>query len=102
MKRIFKYPLPVADYQVLEIPKIEDTPVQILSVGTQYEKIVMYAIIDDESTKLKNVEVLIFGTGHPMEDWKRKYDVSLDEYRFVSTVSLRGGSIMFHVFVKEN
>ena len=46
MRRILKYELEVSDNQVLEIPSDN-----ILSVQEQNDKVIVYALIDTESTQ---------------------------------------------------
>lgn len=98
MKTIWKYKIDVKDYQVVEIPRLAQT--QILSVASQDEEIVMYAIVDNAIPKdeIKSVDVRILETGHSMIILGTP---KFDDMRFVGTVKLRDGKLMFHVFVKE-
>jgi hypothetical protein len=99
VKTIWKYKLDIRDYQIIEIPRLDQ--IQVLSVANQNEEIVMYAIVDNAIPKdqIKNVDVRIFGTGHQMVTMVGTPTVV--DMRFVGTVKLHSGQLMFHVFVKE-
>ena len=86
-KKIFKYVIPVTDESELQLP----AGAQILSVMGRRNEIVLYAIVNTSVEVLKTVSVRIVGTGYPV-----RFDTN--EYKFVGTVSLHGGALMFHVF----
>lgn len=89
MKKIYKYTLEVLDGQRLDIP----TGSKLLSVAEQYEKIVLYALVDDARGGLDSFEIFIKGTGHPADD--------ISDCEFLGTVKLARGKLMFHVFYKQ-
>ena len=87
MKTIWKYNLDVDDYQTISIPP----PAKILSVSTQGEQIVLYAEVETESKLLHNVDIWMHGTGHEVKAPKNS--------RFIGTVKLMGGALMFQIYV---
>ena len=89
MKRVYKYPLGSKDQQEIMIPAGS----KILSVETQDEHIVLYALVDDKVTHLNTYLVIIHGTGHNADD--------TEDCDFVGTVKLYGGALMFHVFTRR-
>jgi len=66
----------------------------ILSVVEQYQNIVMYVIVDVEQYNNREIEFLLLGTG-------QIFNYVFDDYSFLDTVKLSGGSLMFHVFVEK-
>lgn len=86
MKRIFKYVLSATDTQTITLPY----PNKVLSVAEQYGNIVVYAWVDDDPTMMKSYTFQIRGTGHNAD--------GLDNYKFLGTVKLQDGELMFHVF----
>lgn len=86
MKRIFKYELEMRDTQTVALPRNG----VVLSVVNQNERMMMYALVDDLELATEDVKFIIHGTGHEAND--------IINARFVSTVLLRGATIVFHVF----
>ena len=86
-KKIFKYVIPVTDESELQLP----AGAQILSVMGQRNEIVLYAIVNTSIDVVKTVSVRVVGTGHMI-------DFDTNEYKFVGTVFLHSGALMFHVF----
>lgn len=90
MNLIYKYVLdPRADK--LEIKGLRS----VLSVMEQNNEIVLYAQVDDEENSLATIGYRIYGTGHKIEEKIILY------YRFLGTVSLAGGRLMFHVYTSR-
>ena len=91
MKSIWKYKLDIANYQT--IPILE--PAKILSVSSQGNQIVLYAEVNTDNMEkmysLKIIDIWIHGTGHEVKAPKNS--------RFIGTVKLMGGTLMFHVYV---
>lgn len=87
MKTVYKYKLETVTAQVIELPK----GAEVLSVKNQHEEICLYAKVDTEEKELQIITVLIFGTGHNIPP-------GANEAKYVDTVSLQGGMLMFHVF----
>lgn len=88
MKKIFKYELEVTDNQVISIPSDN-----ILSVEEQNEKVVVYALVDTDTTPIK-YEFGMNGTGNPIT-------FEIEHFAFLGTVKMYGGSLMFHVFYRK-
>jgi len=89
MKRIYKYTLTPSN-KVLAIPGC----LKIISVESQRQEIVVYALIETSSDTTKGFEFLVIGTGHDI-------NVDIDVYEFLGTVSMVDGTFMFHVFYRE-
>ena len=83
--KIFKYPIAVADEQVIEMP----FGAEIISVANQNDVICLWAIVDPNSTDKKDVTVQVIGTGKPMPPVSR----------FVGTVLK--GPFVWHVFADD-
>lgn len=90
MQKIFKYILNLVDNQVVDI----FLPATLLSVEEQRGDIVLYAIVDDESNATIPIDIAIIGTGNVIRQ-------NLSAYRFMGTVKLMNGGLMFHVFAKH-
>lgn len=86
MESIFKYILEVTDRQTVTIRGL----IGLLSVDEQKGRIVLYARVDRDSKATMYRKILIVGTGHQRDD--------LDGSKFLGTVKLSGGTLMFHVF----
>ena len=88
MNSILKYILETIDEQTIQIPQ----PAEILSVKEQNGNMVLYAIADT-TRETKPMTIRIVGTGHPFKDFK--------VWKFIDTVKLLDGKIMFHIFQKD-
>lgn len=89
MKAVYKYSLRVYDRQVVCLPKGS----KILSVGEQNGQIRLWVLVETLESNMKAHTIIIHGTGHCAND--------VIGSRFIGTVMLNGGQIVFHVFVKE-
>jgi hypothetical protein len=91
MKTIYKYALNIEDEPVLLLP----AGAQILSVDSQAtrhgEKLFLWALVDPE-TKETGRYFRIYGTGHPVDE------ADLSKLKFIGTVSMKGGALIWHVF----
>ena len=87
MKKIFKYPLKLQREQVVILPKDAD----ILSVQTQHQNICVWAMIDPNVEKVESKTIETFGTGDFIPEGERRY---------ISTIQLNNGELVYHVFVK--
>lgn len=87
-KRIFKYALAIEDLQTVEMPEGAD----ILSVQNQDRDVCIWALCDPRAPKEART-FRIFGTGHPVCD---------NPGRFIGTVQILNGALMWHVFETEN
>ena len=90
MNAIYKYELSEDKVQWVSLPLNSI----ILSVVEQYQKIVMYVIVDAEQENTQEIEFLLLGTG-------QIFNYVFDDYTFLNTVNLSGGGLMFHVFVEN-
>ena len=92
MKKVFKYKLQPSPEQTIVLP-IEH---EILSVETQNNEIVIYALVtpDDPRKDRRYVRrVAVLGTGHPTAD--------LSNYDFLGTVSTNDTMFFWHIFVEK-
>jgi hypothetical protein len=89
MQYIYKYPLAPADRQTVELPK----GARMLSVGDQGGSVFLWALVNPE-LPTTNRKIRCIGTGHPIA----KIDPDI---RFLGTVMLLGGSLVFHFFEEE-
>lgn len=96
--KIFKYPLGITDNQTIKLPR----GAHILSVMNQHDNIVLYALVNDDEKKNVSVSIKIVGTGHSVNFPICSPMFVNDAYKFLGTVSLYGGELMFHVFYKED
>ena len=88
MNTIFKYVLDATDDQILKIPM----SARILSVESQKDSIVLYAMIDSEEIVKRGVFIKIRGTGHNCDK------VDADDY--FTTVKMYEDGLVFHVFIR--
>lgn len=91
MKTIYKYVVHPTDYQTIKLPARSS----ILSAQEQYDEIVLYVAVDTSDIAFEEVEILVTGTGNAINE-------NLEEYTFLDTVKIQGGSLMLHVFYKGN
>ena len=90
MKTIYKYPLIAMHTQTLELPKGSS----ILSVMNQFDEIVIYALVDTEEKQTEKYTITTHGTGHKADD--------VCNFKFLGTVKLEDGRLMFHVFYRKD
>lgn len=88
MRKIFKYPLEIIDYQTVEVK----SPAILLSVVGIDDDIMMYAMVDDLEIP---VDIRIIGTGNAIKD-------DIDDYKFLGTVNLMNGKETWHVFARHS
>lgn len=89
MKRIFKYEIPITDEFELELPR----GVQILTFQAQYNKPVIWAIIDPEEDTFEKVSFKLFGTGHPIPK-------DANSFSYIGTAQMANGQLVWHLFKK--
>ena len=87
MKRVYKYPLEIADEQSVLLP-CEAKP---LCVKLQNGKPCLWALVDLNIQKNEVRTVRCAGTGHDIEDG---YDT------YLGTIMLFDGQLVFHFFIK--
>lgn len=88
-KKIYKYNVAIKDTQIIEMP--EDS--RILCVQNQNDKVIIWAIVDENKKNVKRKFVL-YGTGHEMKD-------SYGCHQYVGTFQIHGGSFVGHLFEVE-
>ena len=97
MKTIWKFPLELIDEQDVMMPKgakILSVHVQVsIDVSEAHEIVCLWALVDPDA-KLQKRVIEIFGTGNPI-------DVPGVTHKFIGTVQMRGGSLVWHVFEQE-
>jgi hypothetical protein len=86
MRTIWKFAVPVTDYFDLTMPAES----QILSVQSQRNDPQLWALVYPDAPK-QTRHFRLIGTGHPIHDAK-------DNWNFIGTVQLEGGSLIFHLF----
>ena len=89
MKTVFKYSLSLVAHQTIRVPE----GIRILSVQMQQDTIQMWGLVDDKATN-RNLEILIFGTGHDIIDG--------DDLMYLGTLQPRTGMLVWHVFAKND
>ena len=85
MQTIWKTVLRPADVQEITVP----AGAKFLCAREQHEEICVWYRCDPDQPKVPR-GVAIVGTGHPAPD----------DGKYIGTASLRGGALMFHVFVE--
>ena len=85
MIAIYKYPIEITDHQVIEIPK----SAKLLSVQVQYGYPCIWAMVDTNWPIMKR-HITIAGTGHDLS--------SRLMGKFIGTIQLSDGELIFHVF----
>ena len=87
MTTIYKYELEVTDSQEISLPP----SASILSAQVQQGKVCLWVRLYPAELYLADArEIRIYGTGHPIEPTLN--------LRFIDTVQLANGSLVFHVF----
>ena len=101
MKKVYKYPFPITDEFVLELPAHS----RVLSVGSQPfdpykagdtvagERACLWVLVDPEETSLTERHFVLRGTGHKIPDWP-----NLD---YVGTFQQAGGALVWHLFERK-
>ncbi len=85
---IWKFPFRIADEQEIDMPE----GAKILSVGTQYERPCIWALVNSARNRDEPRTILMRGTGHPANDTANA--------RFIGTITMSCGRFTFHVFEK--
>ena len=88
MKTVCEFPLLWEDYQTVSMPLDS----KVLAAQVQGRIICIWALVDPGATQAIDCPVWIHGTGHPVGN-------AASEGRYVASVQLDGGSLVFHVFV---
>lgn len=83
---IYKYTIPTTDEPIIAMPR----GARILSVDVQHGVPCLWAMVDPTAPKVAR-RFRLAGTGHPLAaEWTAD--------RFVGTVILAGGMLVFHLF----
>lgn len=85
-KTIWKFPLEIAGEQSVQMP----AGAKILDVQMQDGKLMLWALVDPNAPKEPR-EILIHGTGHPVENVGGH----------IGTFQMYGGTLVFHAFEAE-
>lgn len=84
MQQVFKYTLNMTDITHVAMPQGG----QVLSAQVQHGNVQVWALVDPSKPEEART-FRIAGTGHPIEH---------ANIRFIGTVQMQGGSLVFHVF----
>ena len=87
MTTIYKYPIEITDFQILNVPKES----KVLTVQVQNGRACLWLKVDPSMPE-EEMKVYIFGTGHPMPV------LDLD---YIGSVQMFGGRGVFHVFLER-
>jgi len=105
MKRIFKYPLDVVDFQVVNMPK----DAELLDVQVQNNGLQLWALVEPSAEKVDRV-IAIVGTGNPYPEQaepdrvqgykgdKPLTTIGTSKKNHIATVQTHGGALVWHVF----
>lgn len=88
MKAVWKFPLLIEALQVVEIP----VDSAILCVQVQDDIPCLWVLVDPDVRARTKAVIEIWGTGHLHETVPDNY---------LGTFQLRGGALVFHVFIHE-
>jgi hypothetical protein len=87
MRTVYKYELKFEDIQTINMP----AGAQAFSFQNQYEKPVLYAVVDtDNPPKLRTFRLA--GTGHDIDAY---HDGNLEP---IGTAMFQGGALVMHLF----
>lgn len=89
MYKIYKYPLEIADTQILKLPIYA----KILSAISKDNNLFIYALVDTSlhCDDIMEREIQIYGTGNPVDEW-------IDNLLFIGTVTTHNGTGVWHIF----
>jgi len=87
MKKVFKYQFEPDDYINFTLPR----GAKILTVQEQLGILCLWALVDVGESMVESRSMRMAGTGHSIDD----YGV---DYRYINTIQLAGGSLVFHFF----
>ncbi len=91
MKTIWKFELQIEDEQFVNMPSGS----KILSIQTQHDKIVFWAMVEP-AMEITPVRFVIVGTGHPITD------KCVNDGNYVGTVQTFNGDLVWHVFIDSD
>lgn len=70
--------------------------VKVLSFAVQQDRLVMYFVREETSSKVRHVEIVIHGTGHAV------VPETLESMVFMGTHLINGGRLVWHVWAQIN
>lgn len=83
--KIYKYPVPIADYFTITLPQCAE----ILSFQTQNDEMMIWAAVNPENL-IEDRRFSVIGTGH---------NINMDEVKkFIGTAQLMNGKLAWHLF----
>lgn len=82
---IYKYPIEITDIQNVTMP----INAEILTAQMQRATLCLWAKVDENNTCMYERTIEVVGTGNLMTDHDRRY---------IGTVQLSGGALIYHVF----
>ncbi len=88
MKRIYKYPVSLADSFNVFLP----TDAQVLTVQVQYDKPQMWVLLAPEEMTVSR-EFCLIDTSRDIPD--------ADNLQYIGTFQLQGGALVFHLFERR-
>lgn len=92
MKTIWKFAAKIDDRQDIRVPK----GTQVLTAQMQGQELCLWAMVEmDAATIGVDMPVWVHGTGHPA-------DVAATFGRYLASVQMMGGTLVFHVFVGKD
>lgn len=86
MTTIYKYPVPIHDEFIINMPN----GAQPLSVRVQNGQVYMWAMVNPRNAMIEK-RFYLRGTGHPIE-------VDDENLRFIDTFQIHDGSLVCHLF----
>jgi len=86
--KIWKYKLQITDIQEIEIPEFS----RILTAQVQNDELQLWAAVNEKFQTYRQ-KIALYGTGHEIQ---RNFPG-----RYISTVQLHKGEVVFHVFALD-
>ena len=83
--KVWKYELSITDDQTVVMPR----GAKILSAQNQYEKVTIWALVNEYESITEKVHFHIAGTAHPLPK---------NPMEFIDTIQLSEGKLVLHVF----
>ena len=87
MNTVYKYQIEIDDYFELDLPK----NAIILKADIQFNKPVLWALIDPKEDKKEKRVFRFAGTGHPIKE-------DIEKLKYINTFQVQGGMSIFHIF----
>ena len=94
MKSIYKYDIMTAQNGIIEAPITK-----VLYAGEQNQSIKVWAEVDTDAP-VRKIQFIPIGTGWNLDNMIGDKSV-LDTHKYLNTVILAGGSLVFHVYYAD-